>query len=102
MMAMRRRFATYDARKPRARRSQSLVDGFSYSVRRKATKADAKMPKEYIPEQEVEMTNVTGTLIFTGVNVRPGAVNPATEWSEFATPSHDRMELSSGASAVQE
>jgi hypothetical protein len=46
MMTIRRRFATYDARKPNARRIQSLRDGLSYSVNRNATKADAKMPKE--------------------------------------------------------
>jgi hypothetical protein len=46
MMTMRRRFATYDARNPKARRSQSRRDGLSYSVSRKATKAEAKMPKE--------------------------------------------------------
>jgi hypothetical protein len=48
------------------------------------------------------MTKVTGTLILMGVKVRPGAVNPATEWTEFTTPNEDRMELSSGARAVQE
>jgi hypothetical protein len=60
------------------------------------------MPNEYIPEQAVEITRVTGTVILTGVKVSPGAVKPGTAWTEFTTPTRERMALSSGAMAVHE
>jgi len=55
-----------------------------------------------MPEQAVVITTVTGKERFRGWNVNPGAVEPGTEWAEFATPSRLRIALVSGARATHE
>src|SRR5437667_10953637 len=102
MTTIRRTFAVYEVRRPSPRRTHILLDGRSYSVRTKAAQADAKIPKEQIPEHEVVMTIVTWTAKFRGVNVSPGAVAPGTAWTEFGTPRTERTAPVSGASAAQE
>ena len=60
------------------------------------------MPNEYIPEHAVVITTVAGFAMLLGVNVRPGAVDPATVWTELVTPTRFSTKLVSGAKATHE
>ena len=92
----------YAASSPSPNMSQTRRETSVHSVRMNATKADAKIPKEYIPEQAVVMTIVTWAPTCIGVNVSPGAESPGTEWIVLITPTAERTALVSGARATHE
>src|SRR3989442_2182774 len=94
--------AIYAASSPSPNMSQTRRETSVYSVRMNATKADAKIPKEYIPEQAVVMTIVTWAPTGIGVDLSPGADTPGTEWIGLLTPTADRTSLGSAATATPE